>query len=45
MRKFLILFAILAIVVVGAMWWLGQRAVKNAPPEGEIRIPVEGVLE
>jgi hypothetical protein len=45
MRKFLILFAILAIVVVGAMWWLGQRAVKNAPPEGEIRIPVEGALE
>jgi hypothetical protein len=45
MRKFLILFAVLAIVVVGAMWWLGQRAVKNAPPEGEIRIPVEGALE
>lgn len=45
MRKFLILFAILAILVVAAMWWLGQRAVKNAPPEGEIRIPVEGALE
>lgn len=45
MRKFLILFTVLAIVVVGAMWWLGQRAVKNAPPEGEIRIPVEGALE
>ena len=45
MRKFLILIAILAVVVVGAMWWLGQRAVKNAPPEGEIRIPVEGALE
>lgn len=45
MRKFLILLAVIAVVVVGAMWWLGQRAVKNAPPEGEIRIPVEGALE
>lgn len=45
MRKFLILFVILAIAIIGAMWWLGQRAVKNAPPEGEIRIPVEGALE
>ncbi|WP_148205767.1 MULTISPECIES: DUF945 domain-containing protein [Hyphomonas] len=45
MRKFLILFIILAIAVIGTMWWLGQRAVKNAPPEGEIRIPVEGALE
>lgn len=45
MRKYLILFVILVILVLGAMWWLGQRAVKNAPPEGEIRIPVEGVLD
>lgn len=45
MRKYLILFVILVIGIVGAMWWLGQRAVKNAPPEGEIRIPVEGALE
>lgn len=44
MRKYLILFVIIAVAVLGGMWWLGQRAVKNAPPEGEIRIPVEGAL-
>lgn len=44
MRKYLILFVVLAIAIVGLMWWLGQQAVKNAPPEGEIRIPVEGAL-
>ena len=45
MRKYLILIVIIAVLVLGGMWWLGQRAVKNAPPEGEIRIPVEGALE
>lgn len=44
MRKYLILFVILAIIVLGGMWWLGQQAAGNAPPEGEIRIPVEGVF-
>lgn len=44
MRKYLILFVVLAVIILAGMWWLGQRAVSNAPPEGEIRIPVEGVF-
>lgn len=44
MRKYLIMFAILIVLAVGGMWWLGQRAVNNAPPEGEIRIPVQDVF-
>ncbi|MFN7055101.1 hypothetical protein [Hyphomonas sp.] len=44
MRKYLILFLVAVVVIVGGMWWLGQRAASNAPPEGEIRIPVEGVF-
>jgi len=44
MRKYLILFVVLAVIVLGGMWWLGQQARNNAPPEGEIRIPVEGVF-
>jgi hypothetical protein len=44
MRKYLILFLIAAVVIAGGMWWLGGRAASSAPPEGEIRIPVEGVF-
>lgn len=41
MRKFLILIIILAIAVLGGMWWLGQQATKNKPADGEVRIEVE----
>ena len=44
MRKYLVLFVVLVIIIVGGMWWLGQRAAQDAPPEGEIRMPVEGVF-
>ena len=44
MRKFVIGFVVLVVASVGGMWWLGQQAVKNPPPDGETRIPVEGVF-
>ncbi len=44
MRKYLIGLVVLALAASGGMWWLGQQAVKNPPPEGEVRIPVEGVF-
>lgn len=44
MRKFLILLAILAILVLGAAWWLGGQAEKGKPEPGEIRIEVEDVI-
>lgn len=44
MRKFLIGFVVLAVAVVGGMWWLGQQAAGNPPADKETRIPVEGVF-
>ncbi|MGH1420838.1 MAG: hypothetical protein ACRBEQ_03400 [Hyphomonas sp.] len=38
MRKFLILIGILAALVMGAMWWLGQQAVKGQPEEGPVTV-------
>ncbi|MCU0730995.1 MAG: YdgA family protein [Hyphomonas sp.] len=45
MRKFLIGFVVIAVAILGGMWWLGQQAVKNPPPDVETRIPVEGVFQ
>jgi hypothetical protein len=44
MRNFLIGLGVLLVAVLGGMWWLGQQAVKNPPPDVEVRIPVEGVF-
>ena len=44
MRKYLIGFLVLVVAAIGGMWWLGQQAVKNPPPDTETRIPVEGVF-
>jgi len=44
MRKYLIGFLVLVVAAIIGMWWLGQQAVKNPPPDGEVRIPVEGVF-
>ena len=44
MRKFLILLGVLAILVLGAAWWLGGQAENGKPAPGEIRIEVEDVL-
>ena len=44
MRKFLILLGLLAILVLGATWWLGGQAEKGKPEPGEVRIEVDNVL-
>ena len=44
MRKYLIGFVVIGLAALGGMWWLGQQAVKNPPPDEEVRIPVEGVF-
>ncbi|KCZ54156.1 hypothetical protein HY29_15550 [Hyphomonas beringensis] len=44
MRKFLILLAIVVILVLGVLWWLGGKAEKGKPAPGEVRIEVENVL-
>ncbi|WP_353257619.1 hypothetical protein [Hyphomonas sp.] len=44
MRNILIGLVVIIVAVLGATWWLGQQAVKNPPPDVEVRIPVEGVF-
>ena len=44
MRKMLIIVAILAVLVFGALWWLGTQASKGKPAPGEVRIEVENAL-
>lgn len=44
MRKYLILLGVIAVLVVGGMWWLGQQAVKDKPAAGEVRIPIDNVF-
>ena len=44
MRKFLIILGVLAIVVTGALWWLGTQASNGKPDPGEVRIEVEHAL-
>ncbi len=45
MRKWLIGLVLVALLVAGGLWWLGEQAVRAGPPEGEVRIPVEGVFD
>jgi hypothetical protein len=44
MRNILIGLGVILVAAIGGMWWLGQQAVKNPPPDVEVRIPVEGVF-
>jgi len=44
MRKFLVLLAIVAVVALAGLWWLGTQAEKAKPGPGEIRIEVEDVV-
>jgi hypothetical protein len=32
------------VALLAGIFWLGQQAGKTKPPEGEVRIPVEGGL-
>lgn len=44
MRKWLIVIALLALVILGVAFWLGQAAESAASDPQEIRIPIEDVL-
>lgn len=44
MRKWLILFVILALALAGTAVWLAGEAEKSKPEAGEVRLEVEGVF-
>lgn len=45
MKKYLIGFAILAVLVLGAIWWLGTQAENAVPEAGEQRLEIENVFQ
>ncbi len=44
MRKWLIILLILALAIVGVLWWLGQSLDAQKPEPGEVRLEIENVL-
>lgn len=44
MKKFLILLLVLAVLIGGAMAWLGSKAELGKPADAEVRIEVENPL-
>lgn len=44
MKKLLILLLFLAVVIGGAMFWLGGKAENGRPADGEVRIEVDNPL-
>lgn len=44
MRKWLILLALLGILVLGTLMWLGGQAEKAGGPAGEQRLEIENVF-
>ena len=44
MRKWLILIAVLAIILVGVGIWLAGKADSDKPEAGEVRVEIENVL-
>lgn len=45
MKKFLIALLILAALVLGIAWWLGQKAEQAVPEAGEQRLEIENVFQ
>ena len=45
MRKYLIAFVVLALLILGAVWWLGQKAEQAVPEAGEQRLEIENVFQ
>lgn len=45
MKKFLIGLVVLAVLVLGAIWWLGQQAENAVPEAGEQRMEIENVFQ
>lgn len=44
MRKWLIILAVLAIAIVGTLWWLGQSLEAHKPAEGPVEMEIEHVF-
>ena len=41
MRKWLILFLLIGVAILGVLWWLGQSYAKQQPEAGEVRMEIE----
>jgi hypothetical protein len=44
LRKWLILFAVLIVGVLAALWWLGTEVDASKPEAGEVRMEIENVF-
>ena len=44
LRKWLVIFAVLAIAAVGTLWWLGTAVDGTKPAPGETRVEIENVF-
>lgn len=44
MKKWLILLAVLAVAILGTLWWLGQSLNAQKPADGEVRQEIEHVF-
>ncbi|MEL8056249.1 MAG: hypothetical protein AAGK66_08850 [Pseudomonadota bacterium] len=44
MRKWLIILLILALAVLGALWWLGNSLDQQRPADGEVRMEIDHVF-
>ena len=44
MRKWFILFAVLIIGILAALWWLGSEVDNARPGEGEVRMEIDNVF-
>ena len=45
MKKYLIGFVVLAVLVLGAIWWLGVQAENAVPEAGEQRLEIDNVFQ
>ena len=44
MRKWLIILLILALAVLGVLWWLGNSLDQQRPADGEVRMEIDHVF-
>ena len=44
MRKWLIILLILALAVLGVLWWLGNSLDQQRPADGEVRVEIDHVF-
>ena len=44
MRKWLILFVVLILGVIGLLWWLGNQVDQSMSEDGEVRMEIDNVF-